>query len=204
MKQRLHWALTITALTVAVLGVTPLGSATVKTGVSAGKALHATGVLARGPRGPRGLRGKRGPRGQKGPQGPRGAAVVARARSVGAVTTSGYPGTDDPLTGNTWVQKAGEDDLILGAITYQSPSQCSTFYMPFLGIYVYVDGTLSGSSFTDFSPLQPGGTRSFVIPIGFASGADTSHTLTVKAWDFCNTGAHYTVTALRLDVAAVD
>jgi hypothetical protein len=204
LKQRLHWTLTITALTVAVFGVTPLGSATVKTGLSAEKALHATGVLARGPRGPRGLRGKRGSRGKKGPQGPRGAAVVARARSVGAVTTSGYPGTDDPLTSNTWIQKAGEDDLILGAITYQSPPQCSTVYMPFLEIHLYVDGTLSGSSFTDSLPLQPGGTRTFVIPIGFASGADTPHTLTVKAQDTCDTGAHYTVTSLKLDVGAID
>jgi hypothetical protein len=123
---------------------------------------------------------------------------------VGAITTSEYPGTDDPLTDNTWVQTANEDDLVLGAITYQSPSQCSTFYMPFLGIYVYVDGRLSESSFTDFAPLQPGGTTSFVIPIGFASAVATPHTLTVRAWDSCNTGAHYTVTALKLDVAAID
>jgi hypothetical protein len=38
MQQRLHWTLTITALVVAVLGVTPLGSATVKTGITAAKA----------------------------------------------------------------------------------------------------------------------------------------------------------------------
>ena len=48
MKQRLHWALTITALVVAVFGVTPLGSATVKTGLAAAKApLGATGILTR-------------------------------------------------------------------------------------------------------------------------------------------------------------
>jgi hypothetical protein len=202
MKQRLHWTLTITALTVAVFGVTPLGSATVKTGLSAGKAVHATGYLTRGPRGPRGLRGKRGPRGKKGPQGPRGAAVVARARSVGAITTSGSPGTDDPFTGNTWVQKAGEADLILGAITYQSPPVCHTQGMPYLFVNVYLDGTSIGE--LRLLTQTPSASATFQTALDVsAPDADTSHTLTANVSDLCNPGENYTVTALKLDVAAL-
>jgi hypothetical protein len=196
MKQRLHWALTITALTVAVFGVTPLGSATVKTGLSAGKALHATRDLARGPRGPRGLPGKRGPRGKRGPQGPRGAAVVARARSVGAITTPG----DDPLTGNTWVQKAGEDDLVLGTITYQSPPQCTG--QAYLNVGVYLDGSPIGS-FLVFNLLTPGATALFGTELYvFEPGADTPRTLTARVSSGCQ--ERFTVTTLKLDVAAID
>jgi hypothetical protein len=202
MKQRLHWALTITALVVAVFGVTPLGSATVRTGLAAAKApLGATGILASGPRGPRGRRGPKGPKGDRGRQGPRGARVVARARAKNTImTSSGYPGTDDPLSGNTWVQGATEDDLILGAITYRSPSACNDT-MAFLEVRIYVDGTLKAGSL-DFSPLQPGGTRTFVKPVEFASGAKRPHTLTAKVVGTCGNG-HYTVTALKLDVTAL-
>jgi hypothetical protein len=196
MKQRLHWALTITALTIAVFGVTPLGSATVKTGLSAGKALHTTGDPARGPRGPRGLPGKRGPQGKKGPQGPLGAAVVARARSVGAITTPG----DDPLTGNTWVQGAGEDDLIVGTITYESPRQCTGQASLYVG--VYLDGSPIGS-FLVFNLLTPGATALFGSELYvFAPGADTPRTLTAKVSSGCQ--ERFTITSLKLDVAAID
>jgi hypothetical protein len=106
------------------------------------------------------------------------------------------------LSGNTWVQGAAEDDLIFGSITYQSPPECSTFAMPFLFVEVYLDRAWSGS-FTDFSPLQPGGTRPFNFSLVVAPGADTPHTLTTSVADSCNTGAHYTVTNLELDVAAL-
>src|SRR5215831_867388 len=149
MQQRLHWALTITALVVALLGVTSLGSAAVNTGVAAAKApLYASGLLTRGPRGPRGrrgLRGLRGPAGHAGPhgdagdpgvRGPRGSAFVARARSVGTVPAPG----NEPLTGNTWMQAAAEDDVVYGAITYQSPPLCTTSGAPpQLSVNVYVD-----------------------------------------------------------------
>jgi hypothetical protein len=81
---RLHWALTITALVVAVLGTTPLGSATVRTGLTAVKApLYATHILSRGPRGPRGPRGYRGPKGDTGSQGPQGSAGPQGPQGVG-------------------------------------------------------------------------------------------------------------------------
>lgn len=212
MKQRLHWALTITALVVAVFGVTPLGSATVRSAVAAAEApLHASGVLTRGPRGsrgPRGLRGIPGPRGPKGaegdqgPQGLPGAAIVARARAAGAVTTASYPGSDDPLTGNTWQQGSGEDDVILGSITYELPAACSTFAMSYLQVDVFLDGT-AAASFRTYFPAQGSATSTFEIPLAFAPGADAQHTLTAKVLDTCNTGTHFAVTDLRLDIAGL-
>jgi hypothetical protein len=116
--------------------------------------------------------------------------------------SSSYPGTEDPLSGNTWVQDAHEDDLVFGSITYQSPASCSTFFMPFLSVEIFLDGTLS-ASFTEYSPIQPGGTRVFNLMLRFGPAAGTSHTLTAKVADQCNTGAHYTVTNLQLDVVAL-
>jgi hypothetical protein len=197
MKQRLHWALTITALVVAVFGVTPLGSATVKTGLAAAKEpLRATGILTTGPRGPR---GPRGPKGDRGRQGLRGKGVVARARAKTTVTTPGA----DRLTGNTWVQGAAEDDLILGSITYQSPSVCTmqTQGDPELSVIVYLDGTPVGG-FTLFDLQASGATTLFPSALYvFASGADRSHTLTARVSSTCQ--EPFRVTALKLDVTAL-
>jgi hypothetical protein len=198
MKQRLHWTLTITALVVAVCEVTPLGSATVRTGVAATKApLYASGILQRGPRGPRGRRGPRGPRGNPGPQRPRGEALVARARSSGAVTTP----SDDPLTGNTWTQGAAEDDLIVATITFQPPSTCTTLGQPpLLGVQLKLDGTPAGG--LTLNPVQSGTTVTFATPVYvFAPGADTPRTLTAMVYTSCE--ERFTVTDLELDVGAL-
>lgn len=201
MKQRLHWTLTITALLVAVSEVTPLGSATVQTGVAAVKApLYASGILQRGPRGPRGRRGPRGPKGRTGNPGPRGARggqVVARARSVNSTTTSASPGTDDPLTGNTWNQAASEDDLIVGELSYTS--DCNGYST--LDVNVYVDGALIGTF--RYGPQSSATNAPFSSALNLpAPTAGTAHTLTVKVADFCTSG-HYTLTDLKLDVAAL-
>jgi Collagen triple helix repeat (20 copies) len=211
MKERLQWALSITALVVAVFGVTPLGSATVKKGMAAAKApLYASGALTRGPRGPRGprgLRGRPGPlgpqgaQGDQGPQGLQGTAIVARARAAGAVATASYPGSDDPLSGNTWVQGSTEDDVVLGSITFELPAQCSTFSMSFFRVDMYLDGTAT-ASFQTFAG-QGSSTSTFEIPLEVAPGAQTQHTLTAKVVDTCNTGAHFAVTDLKLDIAGL-
>lgn len=207
MQRRLHWALTITALAVAVLGVTPLGSATVKTGVAAAKApLYTSGVLTRGPRGPRGPRGFRGRPGSVGPpgdkgvagsHGPRGSSIVAQPRSAGPTTTPG----DDPLTGNTWTQGANEDDFVVGTITYQSPAVCTTSSgQPRLSVFVYIDGRPNGT-FTAENLMTPGATLTFPTNVYlFAPGADTPHVLTVALSSSC--AEHFTITALKLDVTA--
>jgi hypothetical protein len=121
---------------------------------------------------------------------------------VGAITTSGSPGTDDPLTGNTWVQRTGEADLILGAITYQSPSVCHTQGMPYLFVNVYLDGTSIGE--LSLLTQTPGASATFQTALDVsAPGMDTPHTLTAKVFDLCNPGENYNVAALKLDVAAL-
>jgi hypothetical protein len=217
MRQRLHWTLTIAALALAAFGVTRLGSAASSTGFATANAPHnASSLIARGPRGPRGLRGPRGPRGprglpgstgakgddgQPGMDGPRGTRVADRARATATITTSLHPGTDVPLTGNTWVQHAGETDLVLGRITYQLV-QCTDHFggMPRLNVNVYLDGSSLGTlSAVAIGP--PGDTVTFktviVIP---PPTSDTNRALTAKAADTCN--EHLTVSDLKLDVAA--
>jgi hypothetical protein len=80
--QRLAVVLAATALVIALLGTTPLGSAaekTVKRVVKAGKADKSS---ARGPRGKRGPRGLRGPRGFLGPPGEKGEPGLPDAYAV--------------------------------------------------------------------------------------------------------------------------
>ena len=116
------------------------------------------------------------------------------------MSSSNYPGTDDPLTGNTWVQGANEDDLVLATITYQSPSACND-PMAFLDVNLYLDGTPIGA-FTLITQT-PGATTTF--PTAFtvtAPGADTPRALTAKVSSTCN--EPFAVTAPKLDVAAVD
>lgn len=77
LSARLAVALSSAALAVALLGVTPLGSAAGSavdlTRDSVGASPQAKQKTIRGPRGPRGRPGPRGPRGSPGPQGERGA-----------------------------------------------------------------------------------------------------------------------------------
>lgn len=142
MKQRLNWALTLTALLLAVLGATPLGSAAVKTGVSAAKApLYATGLLSRGPRGPRGPRGARGPAGPQGAQGPEGPAGPQGIKGdtgatgpTGAQGPKGDTGAQGPIGPNDLYEShaAGPISLatdpnftLLGRLTLPDPGNYS-------------------------------------------------------------------------------
>ena len=206
-SRRIHWAVTITALALAVLGPTRLGSATVESGVAAAKApLFASGVIKRGPPGPRGRRGPRGlkgPIGDPGDAGPGGALVIAQATQAAAIVTSLYPGTDDTLTGNTWTQVAAETDVAIGSITYDAPAVCNTFGMSFLNLYLFVDGA-QVVRYQKFFTSVAGGTTSFALPLRFAPGTDTDHTLTAKVADFCNSGGHFMITGLKLDVVGVE
>jgi hypothetical protein len=193
MKQRLHWILTLAALSFAVSEFTPLGSVTVEAGVAAVKApLYASGVLQRGPRGPR------GPRGRRGRPGLRGQAVVARPRSIGTIATPG----DDPLTGNTWTQGAKEDDLIVGTITFQSPPVCTlnAGQSPNLLVTVKLDGAPVGSF--SLNPQFAGPTVTFPNSVYvFSPGTDTPRTLTATISSDC--AEPFTVSDLELDVAAL-
>jgi hypothetical protein len=51
------------------------------------------------------------------------------------------------LRGNTWTQAADEDDVVFGAITYQSPPFCTTQFGAHaqLSVSVFVDGAFAGT-----------------------------------------------------------
>jgi Collagen triple helix repeat (20 copies) len=95
MRNRLPIIISVTALVVAVMGVTPLGGAAVNSTASVTKAeLAKVGLVKRGPRGPRGLRGLRGPIGPQGPQGPVGPQGAAGVKGdTGATGAAGAPAT---------------------------------------------------------------------------------------------------------------
>ena len=151
---RVAVAMSSTALLVAVLGVTPLGSAAgsavelARDSAAAGPSATEAVPGPRGPRGRRGPRGKRGPQGLRGPQGPggpqgergpqgeagrpgergpAGTAVAARVRAGGEIVTSDQPfqTTSWPLTANLWTQRAGETDLLFGTVEVRRPAACA-------------------------------------------------------------------------------
>jgi hypothetical protein len=145
----------------------------------------------------------RGPQGPTGPQGLRGAAIIARPRSVGsAAGAQEWPGTDDPLTANTWTQGASEDDLVLASITYQVGPTCSVGgTTPALIVNLFLNGTFIGP-LSEYQPVTPGATQTFNgVVYAFEPGSDTPQTLTAKLYDPC--GAHFTVSDLKLDVVAL-
>ena len=148
--------------------------------------------------------GARGPAGPTGVAGPRGAAVVARARSLHAVAAGAeYPGTDDPLTANTWTQGPGENDLFIGRMTYQVGPTCTVMgTTPQLLVNLFLNGSLVGSLHIA-QPVTPGATQTFDgVAYALETGTSRAATLTAKVWDPCQ--AHFTVSDLGIEVVALD
>jgi hypothetical protein len=195
MSGRIAIALSCAALAVAVLGVTPLGSAAGSAVQVAKDSVLAPAPLAtakekrpiRGPRGRRGPAGRPGPRGptgqagaqgerglqgERGPQGERGAAgtaVAARVRSVGEMATSSTPYESErwPLTGNVWTQRAGETDMLLGVVEVRNPSACDApdQYGGYASLNLVLDGESIGWVSVGFYPGSGGRTQK--VPLNF-------------------------------------
>jgi hypothetical protein len=174
-----------------------------------------------GPGGPPGAPGATGSEGKPGPPGADGTSVVARARSAGAVetsTTSFFSGgtptySDDPLNGGKWKQAAQELNELVGEVKITTPplAECSTPpAAPGPGVVkvqILLDGELSGEA-NGSNNTSP----TLTFPIGprwlFEPGIDTNHTLTAQIADDCgenggNTGAHFTVKSIAIDVIGV-
>jgi hypothetical protein len=108
----------------------------------------------------------------------------------------------EPLTGNTWTQAADEDDLVFGAITYQSPPFCTTQSgaQAQLSVSLFVDGAFAGTLVAS-DLVSPGATAAFPMPlILFEPGSDMARTLTATVSSNCF--EQFTITDLRLDVTA--
>jgi hypothetical protein len=144
-----------------------------------------------------------------------GAAVVLRARGSGDVVTQSCTGTSCtplspqtyPVTPASWTQGATEDDQVFGEATVTSSgAACSTFPTSFgPTIAIVVDGKLVTSSTPLPGSSLAAGSSTITIPPGtiFEPGAATSHTLSVRISDSCNTGAHFTINSVKIDVAAM-
>jgi hypothetical protein len=142
---------------------------------------------------------------------------VARARSTGSVTTSNA-GTNDPLSANTWTQKATEiDELAWGSVSVSNPSSGSctngSGFGPLATVNVSIDGK-PPVSFTTAAPAA-GSSRTSVIDLTtagffgnasngkpFEPGSSTPHTVTATVSDDCTSGS-LQVTSLGFDVLGI-
>lgn len=148
-------------------------------------------------------------------QGPPGAAIVLRVRGSSSVATQSCSGTSCtpfspeayPVSPTSWTQPANEDDQVFGEATITSTgAACSSGPFPTgfgPSVSVVVDGKLLTGAFAAIS--VPAGTSTLQIAPGtlFEPGTRTHHTLSVRIADSCNTGTHYTVKAVKLDVVAM-
>jgi hypothetical protein len=143
-----------------------------------------------------------------------GAHVVARARSVGAISagTVSEPATD-PVTGGEWMQHPHELNQLTGQVTVTSPKECGAeggevtveavvpswetdleaAYGPH--VVMVAAGRPKGAERT-FGFEAIGGRSFWQL---FEPGKDTARTLTVKAYDDCPVG-HYTINSVSIDV----
>lgn len=170
-----------------------------------------------GLQGPAGARGAEGPAGTNGPEGKPGAngtVVIARGRSISAVTSATKPASSPfPVTGSTWTQRAEELDLLVGqaSITTPAKSQCTdggfngeTF------VQIFVDGkevarASAGATETPETVTAVLEGEHPVQPWLFEPGKETSHTLTVDVTDNCGLnggkgGGHFTANSVSIDV----
>jgi hypothetical protein len=184
---------------------------------------------ATGPRGEQGEAGATGEAGAaseggtEGPPGEAGASgttIVARVRSAAPQATPTAPEpskklaiADDPLTGATWTQGASEVDRLIGRATITEPplSQCSdNSGASDAFIELQLDGTRIGSTGIRNNGVNSESTMTRTFDWEgkgwlFEPGGNTSHTLTAKIGDDCgfeggNTGGHFTIDSIQIDV----
>ncbi len=191
------------------------------------KKLHgakgATGATgAPGAQGAAGKEGAPGKEGQPGPPGALGTTIVVRAHAQSAIATSTAPEgsatyaiATDPLTGGTWTQAANELDQVFPDYTITTPPRAScSRKTPTGGALVQIEILLNGvhldtyalgnntteETFT-FDPIQ----EASFIPLFPPGSKEVAQTLTVMIGDDCgweggNSGGHFTVDSVELDV----
>lgn len=177
---------------------------------------------ATGTPGASGRLGPEGPEGLPGTEGASGTTVVARARSVASMKTTTAPEpnkeiaiTVDPLSGGTWTQGAGELNELVGQVTATEPpvAQCSDAGGAGSAVIeIKLDGDTAAFANARNEGVNTETTKAVEIswkasPADwlFEPGADTPHTLTAKVGDDCgwgggNTGGHFTLESIKIDV----
>ena len=200
-----------------------LGSADVKNGSLLTTDFKA-GQLPAGPPGERGPEGPTGPIGLTGPEGPQGkeglpgASIVLHAKSTAAKTAANTYSLMT-LTDNTWTQRAGEMNFVVGEMTISpadSADACSTtpgsrtLYFDIsrdgevitqFSLYLYFN--YSGS-FTQKIPAlglsSAGGYVGQPLPVILPPAADVTGDLEFGIRDLCDAGDHFTVDSVELYV----
>jgi hypothetical protein len=171
-----------------------------------------------GPAGPAGPQGAQGAKGDAGPPGqfPANAMFVyraARVLSTASVQTisgtqsepAGY-GADLPISGGSWTQAADETDSFAGTVEATWPADCSSGG-DFSAVYITVlaDGKSVAGTGAETAE-HPGVTYKFDLfanaPL-FEPGQEMSHTVAVKVHDACDTGQHFTIKNLKMNVIGV-
>lgn len=158
-------------------------------------------------------------KGQTGAPGQNGAAIAARPTGTTGVATTSSAGVNFPLGDNSWTQAAGEVDMILGAATIASSppdgfgaGSCQTSTNQGLTINLLVNGQNVGQEVFPRAGLPPNfvlKVPSFTSPGFFASNqlpfvsppaSSQTDTLTATVSDNCGANAHYTISAMNLQV----
>ena len=176
-----------------------------------------------GAAGEAGTIGEEGTEGRGGEAGASGITIVARVRSAAPQATPTAPEAskklaiaDDPLTGATWTQGASEVDRLIGRVTISEPplSQCSNNGgASDAFVELQLDGTRIGGGGIRNNGVNSETTTTRTIDWEgkgwlFEPSGNTSHTLTAKISDDCgfeggNTGGHFTINSIEIDVLGV-
>jgi hypothetical protein len=171
----------------------------------------APGSATSGEKGATGNEGPSGKPGEPGPPGASGTSVVARARSVGAVSSATETMTADPLAGGTWTQAANElDQLVLQLkVTVPPEAECTDKVG---GGFAYPQGhatiQVNGKQQTEIDLAASQSEQTETIEGSswlFEPGKETSQTLTAEVTDECgagggNSGGHFKIDSISIDV----
>ena len=114
------------------------------------------------------------------------------------------------MTGNTWRQRAGETDLLVGEVQVLYPDACDADgqYTGYASVVIYLDGDSIGSAYAGYWPGSEGRTQKlgvYFYPSSaiLSSDSDADHLLTAKVLDGCaGTGQDFTFDTLKIDVIA--
>jgi hypothetical protein len=184
---------------------------------AAGQAGAPGGPGSAGTAGEKGATGNEGPSGKPGEPGPPGVSetsIVARARSVGAVSSATETMTGDPLTGGTWTQAASELDQVVLQLKVTVPPEAECTHKVGGG-FAYPQGhatiQVNGKQQTEIDLAASQSEQTETIEGSswlFEPGKETSQTLTAEATDECgagggNSGGHFKIDSISIDVLGV-
>jgi hypothetical protein len=125
--------------------------------------------------------------------------VQVRALSTGTVAAPHGATTSVPLNSGSWSQASGELDLVVGAVTLQTPSKCTGSIGN--ALVINVDGTATTFALAPATPASSTVTVPVVVAGVMEPTASTSHTLTASLANSCTqSGEDFTVTNVKLDV----